>query len=209
MPGRLSRRAAAGVHDVYGHAWRWRMRRRVGASRFGAFGRDSTIVPPAKVVSPHRIFIGNEVLIHEGVWLSVVEQYRGQDFTPRLTIGDRTVLGRDTYISCVGEVEIGPDVLAGDRVLIADTYHDYRDVGTPISQQPMADPEPVRIERGVLLNVNVCILPGVTVGEGSYIGAGAVVVHDVPAHSVVVGNPGRVIRHWDPAAGEWREGEPD
>lgn len=184
------------------------MRRRIGAASFGAFGERSAIVPPAKIVSPHRIFVGDQVLIHEGVWLSVVEHYRGQDFTPRLTIGDRTVLGRDTYVSCVGEIEIAEDVLAGDRVLIADSYHDYRDVGTPISRQPMAEPRPVRIERGVLLNVNVCILPGVTVGEGSYIGAGAVVVRDVPPHSVVVGNPARVIRHWDAAAGEWREGEP-
>jgi acetyltransferase-like isoleucine patch superfamily enzyme len=148
------------------------------------------------------------VLIHDRVWLSVVEHYRGQELQPRLKIGDGTVLGRDTYISCVGSIEIGPEVLAGDRVLIADSYHDYRDVETPIKYQPMAEPRPVRIERGVLLNVNVCILPGVTVGEGCYIGAGAVVTRDAPPHSVVVGNPGRVIRFWDAQAGEWREGEP-
>ena len=186
----------------------WRMNRAVHPERFASFGERSAIVPPAIIRSPHRIHIGDNVLIHDRVWLSVVEEYHGQRFEPTLTIGDRTVLGRDTYISCVGQIDIEHDVLAGDRVLIADTYHRYQDPDTPISLQPMADPEPVRIETGVLLNVDVSVLPGVTIGARSYIGAGAVVTRTVPPNSVVVGNPGRIIRHYDRDAGRWVEGAP-
>ena len=50
--------------------------------------------------------VDHRVLIHDRVWLSVVEEYHGQHFEPTLTIGDRTVLGRDTYISCVGQIDI-------------------------------------------------------------------------------------------------------
>ena len=52
------------------------------------------------------------------------------------------------------------------------------------------------------------MLPGVTIGARSYIGAGAVVTRTVPPNSVVVGNPGRIIRHYDRDAGRWVEGAP-
>ena len=52
----------------------------------------------------------------------------------------------------------------------------------------------VRIARGAYIGVNAIILPGVTVGEGCIVGAGSVVTKDVPAYSVAVGNPARVIR---------------
>jgi lipopolysaccharide O-acetyltransferase len=184
-----------------------RMRHHVKPRQFASFGHRSAIVPPAVVVNPHRIHIGDNVLIHDRVWLSVVESYRGQQFEPTLRIGARTVLGRDTYISCVGSVEIEDDVLAGDRVLIADSYHDYRDPHMAIAYQPMAEPRPVRICTGVLLNVNVSVLNGVTIGARSYVGAGAVVTRDVPPNSVVVGNPARVVRRWDAEREEWVDGD--
>ncbi len=181
----------------------WRMRREVKPHLFKRFGEGSIICPPAVIRSHHRISLGDNVFIHDRVWLSVVEEHLGQRFEPELTIGDRTNLGRDNYIACVGKVEIGNDVLGGVRVLIADTYHEYSDPHTAIAYQPMADPEPVKICDGVLLNVNVAILPGVTVGERSYIGAGAVVTKDVPPNSVVVGNPARVIRRYDHDREQW------
>jgi acetyltransferase-like isoleucine patch superfamily enzyme len=184
------------------------MRRRVGAARFASFGSRSVIVPPAKVVGAHRIHIGQDVLIHDRAWFSVVEEHRGRRHEPRLTIGDRTVFGRDAYFSCVGTIEVGSDVLAADRVFVTDTFHDYRDVGTPILAQPMAEPRTTRIGSGAYLGVNAVVLAGVTVGEGAFVGAGAVVTGDVPAHSVAVGNPARVVRHWDATAGEWRAGAP-
>jgi len=182
------------------------MRHHIGAKNFAAFGDDSAIVPPAKILNPHRIHIGNRVLIHEGVWLSVVERYRDQTFTPSLRIGDGAVLGRNTYISCICDIEIGTDVLGGERVLIADSYRDYHDPDTAITFQRLSEPAPVKIGSGALLNVNVSILPGVTIGERACIGAGAVVTHDVPANAVAVGNPARVIRWFDRDAGEWVDG---
>jgi acetyltransferase-like isoleucine patch superfamily enzyme len=184
------------------------MRRNVHPERFASFGERSVIVPPAIILNPHRIHIGDRVLLHDRTWLSVVEEYRGQRFEPTLTIGDRTTLGRDTYISCVGRIEIANDVLGGDRVLIADSYHMYEDPDRPISEQPMAEPRPVKIEEGVLLNVNVNILPGVTIGARSYIGAGAVVTRSVPPNSVVVGNPARILRHYDHEQQRWVDGAP-
>ena len=54
---------------------------------------------------------------------------------------------------------------------------------------------PITIENDVWIGAGAIILAGVTIGKQSVIGAGSVVTHDVPAHSVVAGNPARIIRH--------------
>jgi acetyltransferase-like isoleucine patch superfamily enzyme len=56
------------------------------------------------------------------------------------------------------------------------------------------DARPIRLERNVWIGFDVCVLPGVTIGEGSIVGARSVVSSDVPAFTVVAGNPARVIR---------------
>jgi acetyltransferase-like isoleucine patch superfamily enzyme len=186
----------------------WRMRRAIHPERFAAFGERSAIVPPAVIRSPHRIRIGDNVLIHDRAWLSVVEEFQDQRFEPSLVIGDRCVFGRDLYVSCVGQIEIGHDVLASERVLIADTFHGYEDPSTPISRQPMATPQPVKIGDGAMLSANVCVLGGVTIGARTYVGAGAVVTKSVPPNCVVVGNPARIVRWYDHDGGRWIDGAP-
>ncbi len=53
---------------------------------------------------------------------------------------------------------------------------------------------PINVGDNVWIGANVCVLPGVTIGDNCTIGAGSVVVHDIPANSLAVGNPCRVIR---------------
>jgi acetyltransferase-like isoleucine patch superfamily enzyme len=189
--------------DLRRRLWLARMNHHIHPERFASFGPDSVIVPPAVINCPHRIRIGRKTLIHDRCWLSVYEHYEGQDYAPSLRIGDRVLLMHDTYISCVGEIEIGDDVFSGQGVLIADSYHDYRDPDTAIRYQPMAEPRPVRIGSGSILNPHVCVTSGVTIGERSFIGAGAVVTRDIPPNSVAVGNPARVVRTFDRDRGEW------
>ncbi|MFY9588041.1 MAG: acyltransferase [Actinomycetota bacterium] len=158
---------------------------------FGAFGRGSVIVPPARISLPEFVFVGDGVVIHEGVWLSI--ERREDAPPPRLEIGDGVRLGRFMQISCVGEIVIEADVIASDRVQIGDSYHDYHDVTVPATRQPMVPSRPVRIGRGALLGAGVVVLPGTTIGAGAYIADGAVARGVVPPGSVVAGNPGTVV----------------
>jgi acetyltransferase-like isoleucine patch superfamily enzyme len=61
-----------------------------------------------------------------------------------------------------------------------------------------AEARPIRIGRNVWIGFDACVLPGVTIGEGSIVGARSVVVEDVPPFTVVAGNPARFIRHLHP-----------
>src|SRR5581483_11176218 len=99
--------------------------------------------------------------------------------------------------------EIGEDVLTSERVFIGDTYHGYEDVSRPVIAQPMAPPEKVTIERGAFLGIGSIVLAGVTIGEQGYVAAGAVVTQDVPARTVVAGNPARPVKVWDDGAADW------
>lgn len=172
---------------------------------FAAFGPGSQIVEPFRVTCASRIFIGEEVFIGAGSWLSVVDYHNGRSYEPRLTIGDGARLGPDLVIACIGSVEIGARVQTAPRVFIGDTYHDYHDPDAAIRDQPMADPRPVRIETGAFLGIGSAVLPGVTVGARACVAAGAVVTRDVPANSLAAGNPARIVRQWDPALRTWRD----
>lgn len=160
-------------------------------------GERSLIVPPTMVRGHEHIHVGDNVVVHPGAVFSVVSEHLGAKYEPRLEIGDRVHIGCDMVIGCCGSVTIQDDVLTADRVFIGDTFHQYRDPTRPIIEQGIADPRPVTIERGAFLGINCAVLPGVTVGEGACVAANAVVTRDVPPRSLVVGNPARVVRHWD------------
>jgi acetyltransferase-like isoleucine patch superfamily enzyme len=109
----------------------------------------------------------------------VVRAY--EQITPRLVLADRVRLGRGAHIACVGEVVFEADVGGSDDIFVTDCRHGE------------AGPRSVRICTGAYLGCGSVVLPGVTVGPYAYVGEGAVVSSDVPAHSVVYGNPARVV----------------
>ena len=90
-----------------------------------------------------------------------------------------------------GEVHIGDYVMFAPNVMISTTGHpvhpSFRDKGAQFSL-------PVVIKDHVWVGANVSIMPGVTIGENSVIGAGSVVTHDIPANVVAMGVPCRPVR---------------
>lgn len=184
---------------------RWAARA-TGSDRLASIGEGSIVYPPALIIGHHLIDVGSDVVVHPGAFLSVVDEHQGTSYQARLTIGDGVRIGSDMVIACCGSIEIADHVLTADRVYIGDTYHQYRDVSRPVLHQGLGDPRPVSIQRGAFLGINCAVLPGVTVGEGACVGANAVVTHDVPPHSLIVGNPARVVRRWD--GSEWVDVRP-
>jgi acetyltransferase-like isoleucine patch superfamily enzyme len=110
-----------------------------------------------------------------------------------LSLGDKSNLARDISINCYLDVEIGDSALIADDVYISDFDHRFDDLTTPIKDQGIAKSR-VRIERDVWLGTKVTVCRGVMIGEGTVVGANAVVTKDLPAFSVAVGVPARVIK---------------
>ena len=112
-------------------------------------------------------------------------------FTPGLTLGDRSGVGIRCEI--YGEVTIGNDVMMGPEVVIYTSGHRFDRTDIPMMDQGCAPIQPVVIGNNVWIGRRVIILPGVTIGDGCVIGAGAVVTKDVPAYSVAAGVPARIV----------------
>lgn len=110
----------------------------------------------------------------------------------QIVLGDRSGLGVDADIH--GPVTIGDDVMMGPRCTILTRNHRIDDVTVSMNQQGFGDYQPVVIEDDVWIGANVTIMPGVRVGTGSVLAAGAVVAHDVPPFSIVGGVPAKVLR---------------
>lgn len=173
--------------------------------RFGALGDGSIIRPPYTIVSAHRIFIGARTTIGPNALLSVVTDHLGARYTPTLRIGDDCSIGQNFVVGCIDEVTIGDRVLISSNAFIGDTIHGYRDIDRAIIDQPLERRGAVRVEDGAFIGINAIVLPGVTIGRNAVIGAGAVVTHDLPAYSVVAGNPARIIRRYDFEKKAWVE----
>jgi len=91
-------------------------------------------------------------------------------------------------------VSIGDDVMMGPEVVIITSNHRFDRTDCSIREQGYQEHKPVTIEDDVWIGQRAMIMPGVTIGKGSVIGAGAVVAKYVPPYSVAVGNPCRVIK---------------
>jgi acetyltransferase-like isoleucine patch superfamily enzyme len=106
-------------------------------------------------------------------------------------------------ITCAGNIKIGDNVLMGPDVMITDHNHGM-DPTYPggYSPQPLIVKN-VTIKDGCWIGQRACILPGVTVGAHSIIGAGSVVTHDIPDFCIVCGVPARVIKKHNGDTGVW------
>lgn len=111
----------------------------------------------------------------------------------RVSIGDYSGIGERCSVQ--GNVSIGNHVMMGPEVLIYTQNHLFERTDIPMDSQGFAEEKPVIIRDDVWIGARVIILPGVTIGTGSVIGAGAVVTKDIPAYSVVAGNPAKVVRN--------------
>jgi acetyltransferase-like isoleucine patch superfamily enzyme len=115
-------------------------------------------------------------------------------------LGENVLIGVGSKIT--GPVTFDNDILVGQNVLMSGLNHDYKDVTKPIVKQGFSK-DTIHIENGVWIGAGAIITAGVTVGKNAVIGAGSVVTKDVPPFSVVVGNPAKIIKQYDPASKMW------
>jgi acetyltransferase-like isoleucine patch superfamily enzyme len=162
-----------------------RMRRALWRALSRQFGDGVQIGPGARFLHPETFRIGR------GVFVGAQTYIQGR-LDGTCTIGDQVWIGPGTYLDA-RDLVIGERVGLGPGVRVLGSTHTGVPHNVPIIQTDL-EIGPVRIEAWADVGVNAVLLPGLTVGRGSIVGAGAVVTRDVPAFAVVAGVPARLLR---------------
>jgi maltose O-acetyltransferase len=177
---RIEKRWAGLAHtamDRLRASW-WRLR--------GALVGAKTRVGRGCVIHrPWLLSTGERVQLEHGVHIKIAAD------EARVVLGAETFIGFGSELDVALELRIGSHVLVAPGCFITDHSHRYGK-GTTIDSQGL-DYGPVHIGNDVWLGAHAVVLPGVTIGDGAVVGAGAVVTRDVAAGSIVVGVPARVI----------------
>lgn len=110
-----------------------------------------------------------------------------------LRIGDECFIGDECLLDLAAEVRLEQQVTLAERVLIL-THMNVGYADHPLQQQFPTMTAPVRVEPGSFVGANVTLLPGVTLGERSFVAAGSVVTESVAPRTLVAGVPARLVR---------------
>ena len=174
----------------------------------GACGRNVVFGQNVTLRHPHKIRIGNNVVIDDNCLIDA----KGV-MNSGIRIGDGVFVGRNTILSCkngdieladganlgfhcevfsASRVRIGRNVLMAAYAYVIGGDHDYSDPATSVIDQPRRSAG-VTIGEGAWIGAGAKILDGVSIGDRAIIGAAAVVRENVPAAAIAVGIPARVI----------------
>ena len=163
--------------------------------QFEQLGKDFTIMRPWYVkIFGSPILLGNyanvvaasDKKVRITVWSELEEK-------GRIEIGDYCLICPGTRISSAHEIVIGDSCMVASNVYITDS--DWHDIYNRVSS--FGKMAPVRLEQNVWVGDSAIICKGVTIGENSIIGAGAIVVDDIPPNTIAAGNPARVVKALD------------
>lgn len=138
------------------------------------------------VFHPENVRLGTNVYVgHQ----TILKGYYKNQFV----IGDETWIGQQCFMHSAGGLHIGARVGIGPGVKIITSRHAEAGRNIPILFSPI-EMAPVVIEDDADIGIGAIVLPGVTIGKGAQIGAGAVVARDIPSYSVAAGVPAKIVR---------------
>jgi protein CpsI len=165
--------------------------------------------PKARIIRfPFDIRNAKYIILGEGFTcgrmcrIEVVGDLKRAKNTTCIEIGKNVRLGDFIHITALNKVVIGNNCGIGPKALISDVNHgnfgeniEY-DTHIPYAKRSL-NSKPVTIGNNVWIGESVCVLPGVTIGDGAIIGALSNVTKSIPAYSMAVGNPAKVIKRYN------------
>jgi acetyltransferase-like isoleucine patch superfamily enzyme len=160
---------------------------------FASFGEGSALYKPLLLSNTQYIHIGKNVLIREGARLEGIVINPSNPSS--LYIGNNVNIEQNVHIICHHRVAIASNVSIAPMCSIMDTTHPFDGIGeAKVGNLLQDDDAVVEIGDGSWIGIGAVILPNVRIGKRCVIGANAVVTRDIPDRSVAVGSPARVIR---------------
>ena len=168
--------------------------------RFSHFGKGSSILKGLIVNHPKGVSIHNKVRIGRFARLSC---YSIKEKYGTITIMDNCYIGDFFSVLTGDDIVIENDVLFASYITIIGENHGMNpECEIKYGLQELTGGK-VKIKSHSWIGEKVIIMPGVTIGSYSIIGAGSVVTHDIPDYSLAVGNPAKVIKQYDFNQKKW------
>ena len=154
--------------------------------QFSKLGKGVVFESGVLVFHPENIEISDKVYIGH---YTILKGY----YQNKMIIGSNTWIGQQCFFHSAGGLTVGRNVGIGPGVKIISSLHADEGIHIPILYSRI-EFAPVVVEDDCDIGIGSIILPGVTLGRGVQVGAGAVVTRDVEPYSVVTGIPARVVR---------------
>lgn len=170
---------------------------------FAQFGKNVFIFDP-QVWNPQHIHLGSNLWIGDKVWLAVSSNRSDS----KLVIKDKVRIGRFSEIYALQSIILEDGVVAAENVYISDNTHAYNDINRFIRDQEIEYTGEVVIGSGTWIGRNVCII-SCTIGKNCIIGAYSFVKQNIPDYCVVVGNPARIVKRYNPDTQNWEKTDRD
>lgn len=153
------------------------------------------------------IRIGDGVTLDRDVWLNIPFIPKSSDAV--IVLDDGCRIGRRSMIAAQNSIHVGRNTIFGPTVLLMDHNHEFENINIPIGDQGTTAGGTIRIEEGCWIGSGAAVVSNsgeLVIGRNSVIGANSVLTRSVPPYSIVSGNPGRVVKQYDPAKGQWALG---
>lgn len=176
---------------------------------FAHFGSKLRIQYPIRLDRREagQISLGSGVTIGKDAWLNTVGEISPE---LKIIIGDNCEIGSRVIFSARNQICIEDDVMVAAAALIQDHHHAFDDPSLPISRQGVTPGGRIRIERGCWIGQGVAIVCNegeLVIGHNSVVGSNALVTRSFAPYSVIIGNPARLARQFNPTNGSWAAGE--
>ena len=166
---------------------------------FGAFGKHNYLFD-LELLNPQNIFLGSNL------WISKTRLASSKE--GKLIIGNHVAIRRFSQIYALQSIIIEDGVLMAENTFISDNTHTFTDITTPVRDQDIKPLGNVVIGSGTWIGRNV-VVNGCKIGRNCIIGAYTFLKKDIPDYCVVVGNPARIVKRYNPQSGQWEKTDKD
>lgn len=168
------------------------------------FGKYSVIHNPMMLHGKKYISIGNNVMIRDGARIECIDTWSNppKRFNPCFIIDDNVNIEQRFHVACSCSIHIHSSVTIAPDVMILDCAHSIQHIDSNILSNPL-EISPVEIKEYSFIGAGVKILPGVTIGKNTIIGANSVVNRSIPDYSIAVGAPAKVIKKYNSSNNKW------
>ena len=166
---------------------------------FGAFGKHNYLFD-LELLNPQNIFLGSNL------WISKTRLASSKG--GKLIIGNHVAIRRFSQIYALQSIIIEDGVLMAENTFISDNTHTFTDITTPVRDQDIKPLGNVVIGSGTWIGRNV-VVNGCKIGRNCIIGAYTFLKKDIPDYCVVMGNPARIVKRYNPQSGQWEKTDKD